>query len=172
MSEATAGAAATPPDVYAVHEKLLSIGNDYLIEKGGQPAFKVDGKALTVRETLILEDPQGREVATLKKKLLSVRPTMTIERGGERIGAIQRAIFSPLHEHFTVEMENGTKYEIDGDITGHQYTVERDGNRVAEVSRKWLSIRDTYGVEIAPGEDHGLILASVVAIDRMTDESD
>jgi len=69
-------------------------------------------------------------------------------------------------------MENGTKYEIDGDITDHQYIIERDGNRVAEVSRKWLSIRDTYGVGISSGEDHGLILASVVAIDRMTDDSD
>jgi len=172
MSEPSAAATHVPPEVYAIHEKLVSVGNDYWIEKGGQPAFKVDGKALAVRETLILQDAQGREVATLKKKLLSVRPTMTIERAGERIGAIQRAIFSPLHEHFTVEMENGTKYEIDGDITDHQYIIERDGNRVAEVSRKWLSIRDTYGVGISSGEDHGLILASVVAIDRMTDDSD
>jgi uncharacterized protein YxjI len=29
-------------------------------------------------------------------------------------------------------------------------------------------VRDSYGVEVGPNEDVGLILASVVAIDQMT----
>jgi uncharacterized protein YxjI len=39
---------------------------------------------------------------------------------------------------------------------------------VAEVSKRWFRIRDTYGIEIAPGEDDALILALTVCIDQMT----
>jgi uncharacterized protein YxjI len=79
-----------------LQEKLFSLGDDYVIrDEGGREAFRVDGKVLTLRDTLILEDP--------------------------------------------------------------------DGNRRA---------RDTYGVEIADGEDHALILACAVAIDRMCHEEE
>ena len=42
------------------------------------------------------------------------------------------------------------------------------GDKVAEVSKKWFRVRDTYGVEIEPGQDPILILTATVAIDMMT----
>src|SRR5687767_5856773 len=73
-----------PADVFIMREKLASIGDDFWIENGaGQKAYKVDGKAVRVRETLVLQDMNGQEVATIKEKLVSVRDVMTIERGGQ-----------------------------------------------------------------------------------------
>jgi hypothetical protein len=44
----------------------------------------------------------------------------------------------------------------------------REGGRVvAEVSKKWFAFTDTYGVDIADGEDAVLILASTVVIDMI-----
>ena len=40
-----------------------------------------------------------------------------------------------------------------GNIVDHEYEIERDGDTVARVSKSWFRIRDTYGVEIANGED-------------------
>jgi len=41
---------------------------------------------------------------------------------------------------------------------------------VATVSKKWFSWTDTYGVEIADGEDDVLLLASIVVIDMACHE--
>ena len=161
--------ASAPANVYKMRQSLISIGDDYWIENGaGQRAFKVDGKAFRIRKTLVIEDPAGREVATLKEKLVSVRDVMTIERGGQVLATVKKALFTPLRERFEVEAANGVKYDVKGNITDHQYEFERDGQQVASVSMKWFRIRDTYGVEIGPNEDVALVLATTVALDQMT----
>jgi uncharacterized protein YxjI len=158
-----------PTNVYMLREKMFSIGDDFWIENGaGEKAYKVDGKALRIRETLVIEDATGREVATIKEKLVSVRDVMTIERDGQPLATIKKAMFTPLRERFEVEGVGGLSYEVKGRITDHQYEFERGGNQVAEVAKKWFRVRDSYGVEIGPNEDVGLILAAVVAIDQMT----
>jgi uncharacterized protein YxjI len=160
-----------PSNVFQMRQSMVSIGDDYWIENGaGQRVFKVDGKAFRVRKTLVIEDTAGQEVATLKEKLVSVRDVMTIERGGQPIATVKKAMFTPLRERFDVEGTNGVSYEIKGKITDHQYEFERDGNQVASVSKKWFRVRDSYGVEIGPNEDVALVLAATVAIDQMTHE--
>jgi uncharacterized protein YxjI len=160
-----------PANVFKMRQSLVSIGDDYWIENGaGQRAYKVDGKAFRVRKTLVIEDVAGNEVATLKEKLVSVRDVMTIERGGQTLATVKKAMFTPLRERFDVESASGVKYEVKGKITDHQYEFERDGNKVANVSKKWFRVRDSYGVEIGPNEDVGLVLAATVAIDQMTHE--
>jgi len=158
-----------PADVFIMREKLASIGDDFWIENGaGQKVYKVDGKAVRVRDTLVLEDMNRQEVATIKEKLVSVRDVMTIERGGQNLATIKKAMFTPLRERFTVERADGGSYDVQGKITDHHYTFERDGKQVAEVSKKWFRVRDSYGVQVSAGEDTALILAATVAIDQMT----
>ena len=162
---------AAPANVFQMRQSMVSIGDDYWIENGaGQRAYKVDGKAFRIRKTLVIEDTTGQEVATLKEKLVSVRDVMTIERGGQTLATVKKAMFTPLRERFDVEAAQGVKYEVKGKITDHQYEFERDGKQVASVSKKWFRVRDTYGVEIGPNEDVPLVLAATVAIDQMTHE--
>src|SRR3954471_2964044 len=104
------GGDAAGPNVYQMKQRMLSIGDDYWIENGaGQRAFKVDGKAFRIRKTLVIEDAVGQEVATLKEKLVSVRDVMTIERGGQVLATVKKALFTPLRERFEVE-GSGVKY--------------------------------------------------------------
>ena len=159
-----------PTNVFQMRQSMISIGDDYWIENGaGQRAYKVDGKAFRLRKTLVIEDTAGREVATLKEKLVSVRDVMTIERGGQRLATVKKAMFTPLRERFDVEAENGVKYEVKGKITDHQYEFERDGNEVANVSKKWFRVRDTYGVSVQHLADVPLVLAVTVAVDALSD---
>ena len=55
--------------------------------------------------------------------------------------------------------------EARGSFTDHEYEFTRGGGAVAEVSKRWFSWTDTYGVDIARGQDDVLILASTVVID-------
>jgi uncharacterized protein YxjI len=152
-----------------MREKLFAIGDDFWIEdEEGQRAFKVDGKALRLRKMLVLEDPSGNELFTVQEKKLHIRDTMDIERGGDTVARVKKALITPLRERFSIEVEGGDDLEAKGNIVDHEYKIERGGERVAEVSKRWFRIRDTYGIEIAPGQDEALILAATVCIDQMT----
>ena len=154
---------------YRMQEKLFAIGDDFWIEnEAGQRAFKVNGKVLRVRDTLVLETPNGEELFSVQSKMLHIRDTMNIERSGRKVASIKKALVSPLRDRFSIDVEDGEDMEAKGNIVDHEYKIERDGDQVAEVSRRWLRVRDTYGVEIAPGEDDALVLAVVICIDQMT----
>jgi uncharacterized protein YxjI len=154
---------------YRMQEKLFAIGDDFWIEnEAGQRAFKVNGKALRVRDTLVLETPNGEELFSIQAKVLHVRDTMNIERDGGKVASVKKALVSPLRDRFSIDVDGGDDMEAKGNIVDHEYKIERDGNQLAEVSRRWFRVRDTYGVEIAPGQDDALVLAVVVCIDQMT----
>ena len=153
---------------YRMREKLLSIGDDSWIEnEGGDRVYKANGKALRVRDTFILETPSGEEVFSIQQKMLHIRDTMRIERGGETVATVKKALITPLRDRFAVEVEGGQDMEAKGNIVDHEYKIERGGDKVAEVSKRWFRVRDTYGIEIDPGQDDALILAVTVCIDQM-----
>jgi len=153
---------------YTMREKLFSIGDDFWIETdGGEKAFKVNGKAFRLRETFVLESPSGEELFTIKEKKLSIRDKMEIEHDGKTVATIKKALISPLRERYEIEVEGGPDMEAKGNIVDHEFKFERDGDKVAEVSKRWLRVRDTFGVEVAPDQDDALILACTVCIDAM-----
>jgi uncharacterized protein YxjI len=109
-----------------MRESLMSIGDDYWTEDdSGQRAFKVDGKAIRVRDTFVLRDAEGHEAAKNQERKARVRDTMEIER---------------------------------------------DGNTVATVSKRWFRLREPYGVEVEPGQDDAMILAIAVCVDARSGE--
>jgi uncharacterized protein YxjI len=55
-----------------------------------------------------------------------------------------------------------------GNIVDHEYEIERDGDKIAEISKRWFRVRDAYGIEVAPGQDDALILTVTVCIERMS----
>jgi uncharacterized protein YxjI len=156
---------------YRMQEKLFAIGDDFWIEnEAGERAFKVDGKVLRVRDTLVLESPRGEELYSIQQKVLHIRDTMEIERDGRKVATVKKALVTPLRDRFSIDVEDGEDMEAKGNIVDHEYKIERGGDEIAEVSRRWFRVRDTYGVEIKPGPDAALILATVVCIDQMTQD--
>jgi uncharacterized protein YxjI len=152
-----------------MREKMFAIGDDSWIEdESGERVFKVDGKALRVRKTLKLEDRDGNELCKIQERKLRVRDTMEIEApDGRRMGLIHKALITPLRERFEVEVPDEPELKVRGNILDHEYRIKREGDKIAEVSKKWLRVRDTYGIEIEPGQDDVLILAVAVALDAM-----
>lgn len=155
---------------YRMREKLFAIGDDYWIEDaGGQRVLKVNGKALRVRETLVLEDPSGRELLKIQERKLRIRDTMEIEdSSGHTVATVKKAMISPLRERFKVELAAGGELEVHGNIVDHEYEISGSGGKVAEVSKRWFRVADTYGVEVEDGQDPVLALAVTVVVDQMT----
>jgi uncharacterized protein YxjI len=154
---------------YRMREKMFAIGDDFWIEnEAGDRVFKVNGKVLRIRDTLALETPDGNELFTIQEKKLSIRDKMEIEHDGHTVATVRKALVTPLRDRFSIDVEGGEDMEAKGNIVDHEYKIERGGDRVAEVSRRWFRVRDTYGIEIAEGQDDALILAVTVCIDQMT----
>jgi uncharacterized protein YxjI len=155
---------------YQLRRKLFAIGEDFWIQSDrGESVFKVDGKVLRIRKTFVLEDPEGGELAKVEGKLMAVHPTMHIERDGRTVATVKKALFSPLHHRFTIELERGDELEASGDTLDHQYEIRAGDRPVATVSKARFTIRDAYGVAIAPDQDAVLPLAAAVTIDELSD---
>jgi uncharacterized protein YxjI len=154
---------------YTMREKLFAIGDDFWIENdAGEKTFKVNGKALRVRDTFVLEDREGAELLTIQEKKLSIRDKMSIEHDGKTVATIKKALVTPLRDRYSIEVEDGEDLEAKGNIVDHEYEIKRNGDKVAEVSKRWFRVRDTYGIEVAADQDDALILACTVAIDEMS----
>ena len=158
---------------YRMRQKLVSIGDDYWIEDDqGERVFKVDGKALRIRKTLIFEDAHGTELLKIQERMLRLRDSMEIEDAdGRSVATVKKALVSPLRDRWSVKVEDGPDLDVKGNILDHEYTIEDGRTTVAEVSKKWFRVADTYGVEIAPGQDPALALAITAVVDTMAHEA-
>jgi uncharacterized protein YxjI len=157
--------------VYLIRERFFRLGEDSEItDERGRAAFQVDGKVLSLRDRLIIRDPEGREVAQVHRKLAALRPTYRVTIGGEDAAEVRKRLFTPFGDRFTIDVPGPDDLEMAGDLFDHEFTIRRGGQVVATVSKQWFSMRDTYAVDVAPGQDDLLILASVLALDLAEDQ--
>ena len=153
---------------YVMRQKLFSFGDDYVIkDETGRDVFFVDGKAFCIGNQLSFQDMNGNELAYIRQKLLSWGPTYEITSGGELVAVVKKHLFTFLRVQFTVDVPGPDDLEAAGDFMQHEYAFTRAGQPVAAVSKRWFSLADTYGVEVADGEDDVLILAASVVIDMV-----
>lgn len=155
---------------YVIRERFFRLGEDSdITDEQGLPIYHVDGKVLTLRNTVIVRDLTGVEVARVERQLIALRPTYHITRQGEEVAEVRKKLFSPFVDRFTIDIPGPHDLSVTGSLLEHEYTIARDGELVATVSKRWISLTETYGVDIAAGEDDLLILASVLALDLAQD---
>ncbi|MFW5419236.1 LURP-one-related family protein [Nocardiopsis sp. CNT-189] len=159
---------------YLVRERLFDIGDDFWVtDEQDRRVYWVDGKALRLRTTFQLKTPDGELLLQIRKKLLSMRDRMRIERGGETVATVRERMFNPIKEKLVVELAAGGEWEVHGDLLGKEYVVSDEHGTVAHISRKWFRVRDTYAVDVNTyrpdiGSDPALVIAVAVAVDSIT----
>jgi uncharacterized protein YxjI len=159
---------------FLVRERVFDIGDDFWVEnEAGDRVFLVDGKALRLRTTFELKDPEGNELLRIRKAVLSVREAMRIDRDGEPVATVRKRVFNPIKDKLVVEFPGGHEWEITGDFLDKEYSVNDAGGPVAHISRKWFRLRDTYAVDVNTyrtdaGGDPALVICVAVCVDAMT----
>jgi uncharacterized protein YxjI len=118
---------------------------------------------------LFFKNLQGQECYKLQEKLARVRDTLTLYAASGGVAAtIKKALITPLRDRYTVDLPGQPGLETQGNILQHEYTIEQNGRPVAEISKRWFRVRDTYSVDVTPGTiDPLLAIAMTVAIDMM-----
>jgi uncharacterized protein YxjI len=156
---------------YIIREKFFHLGEDSdITDETGRPVFHVDGKVFTLHHTLVMRDLAGNEVATIRQHLVALRPTFEVTRGGQELAEIRKKLFTFFGERLSIDIPGPDDLEVQGNFLEHEFTITRQGEVVATVSKRWISLTATYGVDVAPGQDDVLILASVLALDLIEDE--
>jgi uncharacterized protein YxjI len=151
---------------YVMKQDWLSWGTDYTIRNDrGEDVLRVDGRAFSLGDRLSLEDLSGGELAFISQKLLSWGPTYEIWRGPELAAVVKKSLFTLFRCEFTVDVPGPDDLLAEGDFWEHEYEFTRGGRPAASVSKRFFSWTDTYGIDIGPGEDEVVILASAVVID-------
>ncbi|MET7270615.1 LURP-one-related family protein [Streptomyces flaveolus] len=157
---------------FLVYDRLLGFGDDYWIEDDdGNKVYLVDGKAMRLRDTWELKDAQGRVLIDIHQKMFALRDTMVIERGGEPLATLRRKRLSLLRNHYRVSLADGTELDVSGKILDREFAIEYDGELLAVVSRRWLTLRETYGVDVVRDDaDPALLIALTVCVIHLAEK--
>jgi uncharacterized protein YxjI len=159
--------------MYVIREKMFRLGEDSdITNESGELVLQVDGKIMSLHQRLILRDPAGREVAQVHRKLAAFRPTYEITIDDKNVAEVRQHLFTPFGERLTIDVPGAGDMGISGDLFGHEFTIQRDGQTAATISKRWLSLTASYAVDVAPGENDLLILATVLALDLALDRRD
>ncbi|MEW2401628.1 LURP-one-related family protein [Streptomyces sp. NPDC046862] len=155
-----------------VRDRILGIGDDYWIDdEHGTHVFLVDGKALRLRDTFELKDTQGHVLIDIRQKMFALREAMVIERDGDPLATVRRKRLSLLRNHYRVSLVDGTELDVSGKILDREFAIEYDGELLAQISRRWLRVRETYGVDIVRDDaDPALLIAVTVCVIHMADK--
>jgi uncharacterized protein YxjI len=157
---------------YQVREKIFRLGEDNdILNEAGQPALQVDGKVLTLRGLMLVNDLAGTEVGRVSRKLVSLMATYDITLASGVTAELHQRFSGPFHPKWTLSVAGGTDMEMTGNFAGHDFILTENGQTVATVSKAWISLADSYGVDIVEGQNDLLILCAVLALEAEQDRS-
>src|SRR5581483_9042330 len=90
---------------YVIRERFFHLGEDSdITDEQGRPVYHVDGKVLSLHNTLKVRDLSGAEVATVERQLVALRPTYHITCQGQEVAEVRKKFFSPLVDRFTIDI--------------------------------------------------------------------
>ena len=167
-------AASTTPggqaQTFVLNQKLISLTGDLWIEDGkGNHAFEVDGKLLSMHGTHVLKDLNGQSLYEISKPLAPhIHKTIEIKKDGHVSATVQEAILHLGGDKFKITLAGGQELTVHGNWSNREFQVkDQTGAQLIDASRMWFSIRDAYGIQMAPGFEVPLGLAICVALERV-----
>jgi uncharacterized protein YxjI len=101
--------------MYLIRERFFRLVEDSdITDERGRPVLHVDGKVLSLRNRLVLRDPEGREVAQVQRKLVAMRPTYQVSIAGQEAAEVRKRLFTPFGDRFTIDVPGPDDLEMTG----------------------------------------------------------
>jgi uncharacterized protein YxjI len=154
---------------YIMKQKILSLTDSFTIQDAdGNPVYEVKGKLLSIGDRLDFHTMDGQKVASIRQKVLSIKTRYFIYRNGQKRARMKKRRFTLIRDKFRVDVFGAPDLEIVGSVLEHNYRFVQQGQEVARVSKQWVSLSDSYGVDVRQGMDDVLFLACAVVVDLMS----
>lgn len=145
----------------------FGIGRDFSVyddEEATNKVYYIDAKIGFGTKAEIM-NADGKVIYTAKGKVLNIPRKMEFFTPDGKVAAKVSAQFSPIKQRLTMELSNGSVWELAGNFVGKNYTVLESDKKIIDINQKWLTIRDKYFVEIADDVDVALALGLIWAVD-------
>lgn len=127
----------------------------------GETVYTVQGQ-LAWGHCLKIFDAQGRELGTVKERVLTLLPKFEIYLGEEYLGCISKE-FTFFKPKYDIDF-NG--WQVTGDFFEWDYQIlNQSGEAVAAVSKELFHWTDTYVIDVRQPQDALYALMLVLAID-------
>ncbi|NLN40539.1 MAG: hypothetical protein GX160_00825 [Clostridiales bacterium] len=151
---------------FIVRQKIFSFGDNFTIkDEYGREHFIVKGKVFSFGDKLRIYDMAGHELYYIEQKLFRLLPEYTIYQSGQPVARVKKE-FTFFRPKFNITSTMGN-FTIEGNFLGMDFSIKKNGRLVAQVSKRWFSLSDTYGVDITEDEDYGFLIALVIVIDQV-----
>lgn len=150
-----------------IKQKVFSIGEKFTVmDEQQNPHYYVEGSFMKIPKTFRIEDEQGREISKITKKTISLLPKFFVEIDGQEMIEISKHL-TFLKAHYSIEAEG---LSVEGNWWDMDFIVEKDGRRIADINKRWISWGDTYEVTILDETYEHLVISLVIAIDRVKED--
>lgn len=155
---------------YIIEQKIASLRDTFGIkDRSGNLLAYVKKKLVSWGPQFYFETPDGGRLGEMRGKVLAVRPTFEIYDPQGLVAVVKKKVLKLLGSEWWLEDSAGKEIaRIKGNITEHEFSIQNpSGVTIAQIHKKWVSVRDSYGVEILSQEtDPFVILSYTIAMDH------
>jgi len=132
-----------------------------IYDSAGNTVFTVEGR-LAWGHCLKIFDSNGREVGTVRERVLTFLPKFELYLGEQYIGCITKD-FSLFTPRFSIDCNGWT---VEGSFWEWDYSIlDSAGTDVASISKELFNWTDTYVIDVHDPKDALCALMLVLAID-------
>ncbi len=132
----------------------------------GTRVMFVDGKVAMTPKAEV-RDANDQVVYRVQGRFGGIPKEMRIsDAAGTEVAHLKSEFFSPIKSRMTMHLADGRVLEVEGSLLEKDYQIRSEGQPVASISQKWVTVRDQYTVDFVDTLDPGLVMAIIWAIDR------
>jgi uncharacterized protein YxjI len=155
---------------YIIEQKIAALRDTFGIkDRNGNLLAYVRRKIVSLGPLFQFETPDGTKLGEMKGKILTVRPTFEIYDLQGLVAVVKKKMLKLVGSEWWLESPPGTEVaRIKGNITEHEFSIQSSsGTEIAQIHKKWVSLRDTYGIEIFSKDlDPYILIAYAIAMDH------
>lgn len=154
-----------------VMKSKFGAGRDFLVVDPDteEPRYFVDGAAVSVKPKCEVKQggKDGEVLYRTTGAFASIPKRMTIARAdGTEVAELRAKAFSIIKDKMTLHVVGEDDWTLTGSFIEKNYAVDRAGEHVLQITQKWVTIRDSYTLDVRDGIDPAFALAIVWAVDR------
>ena len=146
-----------------IKQHIFTFGSQFTVyDEHGNELYFVEGEVFTLGRKLHVYDIKTNgEVAYIEQELLTLTPCYSVYVGGEHVFDISKR-FTLFFSEYDID---GLGLSVDGDFTGHDYSVYRNGETIASIYKEWFTFGDCYCLDIDDESDAVAVLCAALVID-------
>ena len=150
-------------------KKILSVREHYdFQDRSGLLVGQGEGNLIQLPAKFAVYDANRSELMNIQGKLVSLRHQFTFnDNAGSEIGTIKKKLMKLFGEEYWVEQNGNEFMRVYGNFTEHDYRMDVNKQQVAYVHKKWIAVRDSFGVSIIGNVDHRLVIGAIVVIEHL-----